>query len=131
MIKLKRVYDIYEESDGYRMLVDRLWPRGVSKAKGKIDEWVKEVAPSGLVRKWYSHDESKWPEFKRLYFEDLQTKEILVHAIIEKQAGHTVTFVYAAKDETHNNAVDLNNILRIYRVKPIKANCCQCLYCKK
>jgi uncharacterized protein YeaO (DUF488 family) len=119
MIKLKRVYDIYEESDGYRMLVDRLWPRGVSKAKGKIDEWVKEVAPSNLLRKWFSHDESKWPEFKRLYFEELQTKEVLVHAIMEKQARHTVTFVYAAKDETHNNAVALKEYIENIQSKAI------------
>ncbi len=119
MIKLKRVYDIYEESDGYRMLVDRLWPRGVSKAKGKIDEWVKEVAPSNLLRKWFSHDESKWPEFKRLYFEELQTKEVLVHAIMEKQTGHTVTFVYAAKDETHNNAVALKEYIENIQSKAI------------
>ena len=111
MIKLKRVYDNYEESDGYRMLVDRLWPRGVSKAKGRIDEWVEEVAPSSLLRKWYSHDETKWPEFKRLYFEELQNKGILVHTIIDKLAGRTITFVYAAKNEAHNNAVALKEYI--------------------
>lgn len=111
MIKLKRVYDISEESDGPRILVDRLWPRGVSKVKANIDEWVKEIAPSDLLRKWYSHDETKWPEFKRCYFEELKTKKILVRAIIEKQAGLTVTFVYAAKNETHNNAVVLKEYI--------------------
>ena len=119
MIKLKRVYDIYEESDGYRMLVDRLWPRGVSKAKGKIDEWVKESAPRGLLLMCYAPAESNGLEFKRLYFEELQTKEILVHAIIEKQAGHAVTFVYAAKDETHNNAVALKEYIEDIQSKAI------------
>ncbi|HZW49158.1 MAG TPA: DUF488 family protein [Bacillota bacterium] len=119
MIKLKRAYDFYEESDGYRILVDRLWPRETSKAKGKIDEWIKEIAPSDLLRKWYSHDESKWLEFKRLYFEELQTNEILVRSIIEKQAGHTVTFVYAAKDETHNNAVALKEFIENRESKAI------------
>lgn len=111
MIKLKRVYDISEENDGFRLLVDRLWPRGVSKAKGKIDEWVKEIAPSDTLRKWFSHDATKWPEFKRLYFEELQNKGILVRNIIEKQSNHTVTFIYAAKDEAHNNAVALKEYI--------------------
>ena len=111
MIKLKRAYEIYEKNDGYRILVDRLWPRGVSKADGKIDEWVKEVAPSNRLRKWFSHDDSKWPEFKRQYFEELQNEEALVQAITEKQADRTVTFVYAAKNETHNNAVALKEYI--------------------
>ena len=111
MIKLKRVYDVPDESDGFRMLVDRLWPRGVSKENGKIDEWVKEVAPSNLLRKWYSHDESKWSEFKQLYFEELKAKKLLILAIFEKQSRHTVTFVYSAKDETHNNAVALKEYI--------------------
>ncbi|MGV8907008.1 MAG: DUF488 domain-containing protein [Acetobacterium sp.] len=119
MIKLKRAYDIPEESDGFRMLVDRLWPRGVSKDKGKIDQWVKEVAPSDLLRKWYSHDESKWPEFKQRYFEELQTKEVLTYAITEKQSGRTVTFVYAAKDEAHNNAVALKEYIENIESKTI------------
>ena len=119
MIKLKRAYDISEESDGFRMLVDRLWPRGVSKDKGKIDEWVKDVAPSDLLRKWYSHDESKWSEFKQRYFQELQTKGILILAIIQKQSHHTVTFVYAAKDETHNNAVALREYIENIESKVI------------
>ena len=113
MIKLKRVYDDHEEDDGYRILVDRLWPRGMSKANGKIDMWVKEVAPSGLLRKWYSHDESKWPEFKRQYFEELRNSEALILDIIEKQKNSTVTFLYAAKDEKYNNAVALKEYIQI------------------
>lgn len=113
MIKLKRVYDDHEEDDGYRILVDRLWPRGMSKANGKIDKWIKEVAPSGLLRKWYSHDESKWPEFKRQYFEELRNSEALILDIIEKQKNSTVTFLYAAKDEKYNNAVALKEYIQI------------------
>ena len=72
MIKLKRIYEDYEESDGYRILVDRLWPRGISKARAKIDEWVKEIGPSDELRKWFSHDETRWDGFKQLYFKELQ-----------------------------------------------------------
>lgn len=111
MIKTKRAYEPYDESDGYRILVDRLWPRGVTKAKAKIDEWVKELAPSDFLRKWYAHEQPKWPEFKRRYFEELQNEEILVRTIMDKQAEHTVTFIYAAKDELYNNAVALKEYI--------------------
>ncbi len=111
MIKLKRAYEPYDESDGYRILVDRLWPRGVSKAKAKIDEWVKELAPSDSLRKWYAHQPPKWPEFKRRYFEELQNEATLLGTVMDKQAGHTVTFIYAAKDESYNNAVALKEYI--------------------
>lgn len=111
MINVKRVYDDYEESDGYRILVDRLWPRGISKARAKIDEWVKEIGPSDELRKWFAHDETRWPEFKRLYFKELKEKELLVHNIIEKQSKNKVTFIYAAKDEMDNNAVALKEYI--------------------
>lgn len=119
MIKLKRVYDIYDENDGYRILIDRLWPRGISKVDVKIDEWSKEVAPSNQLRKWYSHDVAKWPEFKQLYFKELKNERALIQAIIEKQAGNTVTFIYAAKDETHNNAVALKEYIEDIMFKDI------------
>jgi len=111
LIKLKRAYDNYEESDGYRILVDRLWPRGVSKTKAMIDKWLKDVAPSNSLRKWFSHKESKWLEFKQKYFEELQNSEVLIQEIIGKQENYTVTLIYAAKDETHNNAVALKEYL--------------------
>lgn len=111
MIKLKRVYEAYEESDGYRILVDRLWPRGVSKADAKIDEWVKDIAPSSELRKWYAHEVPKWPEFKRRYFIELQGAEILVRDIVEKQKNRIVTFVYGAKDTEHNQAFALKEYI--------------------
>lgn len=111
MIKIKRAYDTAEKNDGTRILVDRLWPRGVSKEKAKIDEWIKEIAPSDKLRKWFSHDESKWSEFKKKYFVELQSKEEFVLKIIEEQTNHTVTLIYAAKDEAHNNAVALKEFI--------------------
>ena len=113
MIKLKRIYDPYEENDGYRILVDRLWPRGISKDDAKIDEWIKDIAPSNQIRKWFSHDVSKWPEFKRLYFEELKTLNSLVNNLTKKQMYNTITFLYAAKDEEHNNAVALKEYLEL------------------
>lgn len=111
MIKLKRAYEDYEPSDGYRVLVDRLWPRGISKEEAKIDEWVKEIAPSTELRKWFEHEDPKWPEFREKYFQELKNVEPLVHEIMEKQKNRTVTFVYAAKDELYNNAVALKEYI--------------------
>lgn len=111
MIKLKRVYDLYNENDGCRILVDRLWPRGLSKDKVKMDEWLKDIAPSSELRKWYAHDVPKWPEFKRLYFAELSAKEDLIKTLIEKASTCTVTFVYAAKDEEHNNSAALKEYI--------------------
>lgn len=111
MIKVKRVYIEKDKSDGYRILVDRLWPRGVSKAKAQIDEWLKEISPSAEIRSYYSHDVSKWAEFKELYFKELSAKEDLVRAIIEKAANGPVTLVFAAKDEKHSNAAALKEYI--------------------
>jgi uncharacterized protein YeaO (DUF488 family) len=104
MIKLKRVYDPPGVNDGHRILVDRLWPRGFKKNEVKIDEWLKDIAPSSRLRKWYSHDVLKWVEFKSLYFAELSVKEDLTDAIIDKAKTSSVTFVYAAKDKEHSNA---------------------------
>lgn len=111
MIKLKRAYDAAEKSDGYRILVDRLWPRGISKEKAQIDEWNKEIAPSTSLRKWYSHDVEKWSEFKRLYFEELKSKEESILAIVSKQVNSTITLVYAAEDGAHSNAMALKEYI--------------------
>jgi uncharacterized protein YeaO (DUF488 family) len=111
MIKLKRVYEKVEENDGYRILVDRLWPRGVSKSEAGINEWLKEVAPSDQLRKWYSHDVPKWADFKQRYFAELATKLELLRPIMEKASTKPVTLVYAAKDVEHNNAVALKNYI--------------------
>jgi uncharacterized protein YeaO (DUF488 family) len=112
MIKTKRIYESPAEEDGFRILVDRLWPRGVQKEKAKIDLWLKEIAPSDDLRKWFAHESQKWEEFKKKYAKELAIKERLLNEIrqIEKEKG-TVTFLYSAKDTEHNNAVALKTIL--------------------
>lgn len=119
MIKTKRIYDDPEETDGYRILVDRLWPRGLSKEKAKIDLWLKEIAPSGKLRKWFSHDPKKWAEFKKRYRKELAGKTELIKKIhrLEKREG-TVTLLYGAKDKEHNQATILQEVLA--RNKPNK-----------
>ena len=110
-IKLKRVYDRIDESDGYRILVERLWPRGVSKADAQINDWLKEIAPSQQLREWYAHDVAKWPDFKQRYFAELSTKTDQLHPIVEHGSKGSVTFVYAAKDIEHNSAVALKEYI--------------------
>jgi uncharacterized protein YeaO (DUF488 family) len=113
MRKLKRVYEEPKEDDGYRILVDRLWPRGLSKEKARIDLWMKEISPSNELRKWFSHDPGKWDDFKERYERELKGKEGLLNEVkqMEKEKG-TITFLYSAKEEKHNNAVALDDILR-------------------
>ena len=112
MIKIKRVYDSPAKDDDFRILVDRLWPRGLTKEKAKVDLWLKEIAPSNDLRNWFAHDPKKWQEFKSKYRAELKNKPELLAKIkqIEKEKG-TVTFLYSAKDEEHNNAVALKVIL--------------------
>jgi uncharacterized protein YeaO (DUF488 family) len=113
MIKIKRIYEPPEKEDGFRVLVDRLWPRGVSKDKARVDLWLKEIAPSDQLRKWFSHDPEKWGDFKKKYREELKTKEELLEEIkqIEKEKG-IITLLYSAKDEKYNQAVALNEVLQ-------------------
>ena len=110
-IRIKRVYEEPEESDGRRILVDRLWARGLSKEKAKVDVWVKEIAPSTDLRRWYGHDPSKWTEFKSRYAAELETIPGQVEEILgEIQAG-IVTFLYSSKEEQLNNAVALKEYI--------------------
>jgi uncharacterized protein YeaO (DUF488 family) len=113
MIRLKRVYDQASKEDGFRILVDRLWPRGMPKDKVKADLWLKEVAPSDDLRKWFSHDPKKWQEFKKRYEKELKDKQELLRKMkrAEKEKG-TVTILYSAKDEEHNQAVALAAFLQ-------------------
>jgi len=111
MIKTKRVYEKPQGSDGFRILVDRLWPRGVSREEAKIDLWLKEIAPSGSLRKWFDHDPEKWPEFQKKYGEELKENSDLDELKNVLKNHKVVTFVYSAKDEQHNNAVALKSIL--------------------
>ncbi|WP_370575249.1 DUF488 domain-containing protein [Methanomethylovorans sp.] len=107
MIRLKRIYDEPSENDGIRILVDRLWPRGLSKEKAKLDIWLKEVAPSDNLRKWFSHDPDKWNGFKERYFKELNQKKVYVDQIIDMAENNDVTLLYATNDEKFNNAVAL------------------------
>jgi uncharacterized protein YeaO (DUF488 family) len=111
MIKVKRVYEEPAQGDGFRILVDRLWPRGLSKDWAGIDLWLKEVAPSDALRKWFWHDRARWDEFKRRYFKELQDKKEPINLIITKASGEAVTLLYGAKDEQCNNAVALKEFI--------------------
>ena len=111
MIKVKRVYDEAEPSDGSRVLIDRIWPRGVRKNNLALDGWLKEVAPSDRLRKWFDHDPRKWKEFRRRYFAELHAKAETWAPILEKARKADVTLLYGARDPEHNQAVALRDFL--------------------
>lgn len=106
-LRIKRVYDAPATSDGVRVLVDRLWPRGLSKEQARIDHWLKDIAPSSQLRKWYNHDDSRWEAFKRRYFDELRELEEPVTVLRELLERKTVTLLYSARQQVHNNAVAL------------------------
>ncbi len=107
MIKLKRVYENPAQEDGVRILVERLWPRGLAKERAKIDMWLKDVAPSAELRKWFSHDPGKWKGFCERYKKELDQRKDQINMLKAKIKEGNVTFVYAAKDDRHNSAVVL------------------------
>lgn len=111
MIKLKRIYEAPTADDGVRILVERLWPRGISKEKAQVDEWLKELAPSPELRKWFQHDPAKWQEFQNRYRKELDGNKEMVKELKRRARGKTVTFVYAARDEEHNSAVLLKKYI--------------------
>ena len=110
-VKIKRVYDKPDKEDGKRILVDRLWPRGLTKEKANIDLWLKEVAPSTELRKWFGHDPNKWGEFQQKYLRELKNNKDKVAVLKEQIKRGLVTLVYAAKDEEHNEALVLKEWL--------------------
>ncbi len=110
-IQIKRAYLPAAPADGCRILVDRLWPRGLSKGRAAIDEWLRDVAPSAELRKWFGHRPERWPGFKERFFRELTGRPGLVAMIAEKARKGPVTLVYSAKDEEHNNAVVLKEYL--------------------
>lgn len=110
-IVLKRAFDAPESEDGHRVLVDRLWPRGVAKADARIDDWPKEVAPSDALRKGFHSDELGWGEFRRRYLAELRAHRETLRPLAERAARERVTLVFAAKDERHNNAAVLAQYL--------------------
>ena len=110
-VRVKRIYEPAEEADGYRVLVDRLWPRGVSKDGASLDAWMREIAPSAELRRWFGHDVSRWREFKRRYAGELDTRQDLVAEILSMAKQRPVTLLYSARDTDHNQAVALARYL--------------------
>ncbi|MEM4417196.1 MAG: DUF488 domain-containing protein [Nitrososphaerota archaeon] len=110
-IRVKRVYEAADEDDGVRILVDRLWPRGLKKNTAKIDLWMRDIAPSTGLRKWFGHDPSKWVEFRRRYWEELAGREELVQQLLQMARKSRITLLYSASDRERNNAVALYEFL--------------------
>jgi uncharacterized protein YeaO (DUF488 family) len=111
MIQLKRVYESPSPHDGLRILVDRLWPRGLTKERAAVDLWLKDVAPSTELRKWFGHDPDKWKEFQVRYCKELRENKEALDSLKQKCGEQTVTLVYGARDEEHNEAIVLKKIL--------------------
>lgn len=110
-ILVKRVYEPAAASDGFRVLVDRLWPRGLSKADARLDLWLPDLGPSTALRQWFHHDSARWTEFRRRYNAELRKKAALLAPIKKQATRRPVTLLYAAKDERHNQAIALRNFL--------------------
>ena len=110
-IRLKRAYETPDASDGRRILVERLWPRGVTKETASLDDWMKEIAPSPELRKWYGHEPEKWPEFRTRYKKELSGNGALVEKLRAICESGTVTLIFAAMDESRNSAVVLKSVL--------------------
>lgn len=111
-IRLKRAYEPADGSDGYRVLIDRIWPRGVSKEEARLDEWARELAPSTDLRRWFGHEPSRFEEFRRRYLAELAGHDEKVRELRRRSRGRTVTLVYGARDTEHNDAVVLAELLR-------------------
>ena len=111
-LRLKRVYEPAASSDGYRILIDRLWPRGVSRAKADLDEWDRELAPSTELRQWFGHEPSRFEEFRRRYQDELRHQRSRIAELRRRARKGTLTLVYSARDAEHNDAVVLGEALR-------------------
>lgn len=110
-VRIKRIYDAPSTDDGYRVLVDRVWPRGLSKKEARLDRWLKEIAPSTELRRWFAHDPSRWSEFRRRYRGELEKSPALIQEIAEKAQSGPVTLLFSARDQQHNQAVVLREWL--------------------
>jgi len=119
-VRIRRVYEPPTPEDGHRVLIDRVWPRGVSKQEAQLDEWTRDLAVSTELRRWFGHDPAKWDEFRRRYRAELLTPEhrAALDALAERARHGTVTIVYGARDEQHNNAVVLADVLRELAAAP-------------
>ncbi|MCR4393545.1 MAG: DUF488 family protein [Dehalococcoidales bacterium] len=111
MLRVKRVYDESSEEDGFRILVDRIWPRNITKYAAGVDLWLREVAPSHELRRWFGHDDQKWDEFKQKYYQELESKESQIKMIRQKLKSGNVTLLFGAKNRIHNNAVALKEFI--------------------
>ena len=111
-VRLKRAYEPASAEDGHRVLVDRLWPRGVSKEQAKLDEWDQELAPSGQLREWFGHEPDRFPEFRRRYIDELRANRPRLRELRRRARTGTLTLVYSAHDSEHNDAVVLAEVLR-------------------
>ena len=111
-VRLKRAYEPASATDGYRVLIDRLWPRGISKKEAKLDEWAKELAPSSQLREWFGHEPSRFPEFRRRYIDELRADAPRLKELRRRARMSTLTLVYSAHDSEHNDAVVLAEVLR-------------------
>lgn len=114
-IRIKRVYEQPDEQDGRRILVDRLWPRGLTKEKAKVDLWLKDIAPSTALRKWFGHDPEKWEAFKERYLAELKNNGEQIQILKQELDKGVVTLVYAAKDEKHNEAIVIQENSALFR----------------
>jgi uncharacterized protein YeaO (DUF488 family) len=110
-IRIKRVYEEPDNDDGVRILVDRLWPRGLTKEKARVDLWLKEIAPSTELRKWFDHDPKKWKSFRGRYETEIRHKDDLIKVLNQKAREGTITLIYGARDEKQNEALVLKQIL--------------------
>lgn len=111
-MRLVRAYELKDSDKGYRVLVDRLWPRGVKKESLRLDRWMKELAPSTALRKWFAHDVDKWQEFQRRYREELGDKRDVAQTLLDNAGKRTILLIYAAKDEEHNHAIVLRDFIQ-------------------
>jgi uncharacterized protein YeaO (DUF488 family) len=111
-VRLKRAYEDATVSDGHRVLIDRIWPRGVTREEAQLDEWARELAPSSELRRWFGHDPARFAEFRRRYMEELAAQDAKLGELRRRAREGTVTLVYAARDTEHNDAVVLDEILR-------------------
>jgi uncharacterized protein YeaO (DUF488 family) len=110
-IRVKRVYDKPDKTDGQRVLVDRVWPRGLTKEEARIDQWLKEIAPTTALRKWFGHDPARWTEFKKRYAKELNDRPEKIEQLAREARKRTVTLLFGAQDIEHNNAVALKEYI--------------------
>ncbi len=112
MIQIKRAYEAPARNDGKRILVDRVWPRGLSKPQLKLEAWIKDAAPSTTLRRWFGHDPERWPEFRKRYLAELRANKEAWQPLLDAARQSSVTLVYSARDEEHNQAVVLRDLLQ-------------------